>query len=82
MKRPWPGDSRRDAANPHASFLYLAPTRGYNGWRLTLTVREETSEAGDLEKFKEEAREKSIPIAGPALTTVVYFKVDEVRPLT
>src|ERR1044072_2382413 len=33
--------------NPHASYLYLAPTRGYSGWRLALTMKQE-SEQGEL----------------------------------
>lgn len=65
--------------NPHASFLYLAPTRGYSGWRLTLTLKEMGE--GELEQFRAEAEQKSIEAAGPALRHVGYFKVEEVRPL-
>jgi hypothetical protein len=67
--------------NPHASYLYLAPTRGYAGWRLTLSLKKETEEGELLQKIREEASQASIPAAGAAIKAVVYFKVDEVRPL-
>jgi len=67
--------------NPHASYLYLAPVRGYSGWRLTLTMTHETGEGELLQKIKEEATRYSGTMAGAAVKQVVYFKVDEVRPL-
>lgn len=67
--------------NPHASYLYLAPTRGYSGWRLTLTMKEEKGEGELLEKIKELATLSSGTMAGAAVKHVAYFKVDEVRPL-
>jgi hypothetical protein len=67
--------------NPHASYLYLAPSRGYSGWRLTLTMKEAKTEGELLQKIKEEATRGVGPMAGAAIKTVVYFKVDEVRPL-
>ena len=67
--------------NPHATYLYLAPTRGYSGWRLTLTLEKEAGEGELLEQIKEQATEASGSMAGGAVKHVVYFKVDEVRPL-
>ena len=67
--------------NPHASYLYLAPTRGYSGWRLTLSVKEEKSEGELLTLIKEKAAEAAGQLAGAAIKHVVYFRVDEVRPL-
>jgi hypothetical protein len=67
--------------NPHASYLYLAPTRGYSGWRLTLTMTQEIGEGELLQKIKEEATSFSGSMAGAAVKQVVYFKVEEVRPL-
>ena len=67
--------------NPHASYLYLAPTRGYSGWRLSLTVKRETGEGELLERIREQAARSSGAMAGAAVKHVVYFKVDEVRPL-
>ena len=67
--------------NPHASYLYLAPTRGYSGWRLTLTMKQESGEGELLRQIKEEATRFSGSMAGAAVKHVVYFKVDEVRPL-
>ena len=68
-------------ANPHASFLYLAPSRGYSGWRLTLTLVSETAEGELLALIKGEAARAAGPQAGAAVKHVAYFKVDEVRPL-
>jgi len=67
--------------NPHASYLYLAPSRGYSGWRLTLTLKQETAEGELLERIKEQAAKVSGSMAGAAVKHVLYFKVDEVRPL-
>ncbi|HBG08084.1 MAG: pyridoxamine 5'-phosphate oxidase [Geobacteraceae bacterium GWC2_58_44] len=67
--------------NPHASYLYLAPTRGYSGWRLTLTLKQVTEEGELLERIKEQAAQSSGTMAGAAVKQVAYFKVDEVRPL-
>jgi hypothetical protein len=67
--------------NPHASYLYLAPSRGYSGWRLGLTFKEETGEGELLAGIKEMATQAAGPQAGAAVKHVVYFKVDEVRPL-
>jgi hypothetical protein len=68
-------------ANPHASYLYLAPTRGYSGWRLALTLKQETDEGELLAMIKEKAAQAAGPQAGAAVKRVAYFKVDEVRPL-
>lgn len=67
--------------NPHASYLYLAPSRGYSGWRLAMTFREEATEGELLNKIKDAAARAAGPQAGGAIKSVVYFKVDEVRPL-
>lgn len=67
--------------NPHASYLYLAPTRGFSGWRLSMTMIKEATEGELLEKIKASATRAAGPQAGSATRHVVYFKVDEVRPL-
>ena len=67
--------------NPHASYLYLAPSRGYTGWRLALTFKQETGEGELLASIKEAATQAAGPQAGVAVKHVVFFKVDEVRPL-
>ena len=67
--------------NPHASYLYLAPSRGYSGWRLALTLKQETGEGELLARIKGQATQAAGPQAGAAVKQVVYFKVDEVRPL-
>jgi len=68
-------------ANPHASYLYLAPSRGYTGWRLALTFKQEIGEGELLASIKEAATLAAGPQAGVAVKYVVFFKVDEVRPL-
>ena len=68
-------------ANPHASYLYLAPSRGYSGWRLTLTLQSVTGEGELLAAIKEGASKAAGNLAGAAVKQVAYFKVDEVRPL-
>ena len=67
--------------NPHASYLYLAPSRGYSGWRLAMTFKEETGEGELLASIKEAASRAAGSQAGAAVKHLVYFKVDEVRPL-
>jgi len=66
--------------NGKASFLYLAPTRGYSGWRLTLTLKE-TGEGALLEEIRQGAAKHSWVMDVSAIKHVVYFKVEEVRPL-
>ena len=67
--------------NPHASYLYLAPSRGYSGWRLALTLIKEEQEGELLVSIREGAARAAGPQAGAILKSVVYFKVAEVRPL-
>jgi len=67
--------------NPHASYLYLAPSRGYSGWRLTLTLKEESGEGELLARIRAGATQASGGQAGATISRVAYFKVDEVRPL-
>ena len=67
--------------NPHASYLYMAPSRGYSGWRLALTFKEEAGEGELLASIQAGAARAAGPQAGTAIKRVVYFTVDEVRPL-
>ena len=67
--------------NPHASYLYLAPSRGYSGWRLTLTLKRESEEGELLATIRAQTNKVVGSQAGDAVQHVVYFKVDEVRPL-
>jgi hypothetical protein len=67
--------------NPHASYLYLAPSRGYSGWRLALTLIKEEQEGELLVSIREGAVRAAGPQAGAVLKSVVYFQVAEVRPL-
>jgi hypothetical protein len=60
---------RNVAANPHAAYLFLEDAEGYNGLRMHLT---RTAEETDPKKIEALRRPKAF---------LVYFKVDEVRPL-
>ncbi|MBJ6726978.1 pyridoxamine 5'-phosphate oxidase family protein [Geomesophilobacter sediminis] len=66
--------------NPRASYLYLAPIRGYTGWRLTLTLKE-IKEGEFLEEIRASAELTSVPSAASQIKHVAYFTVDEVRPV-
>lgn len=68
-------------ANPHASYLYMAPSRGYNGWRLTLELKEIHDDGELLEQIKANTAKVVSAQAGTAVKHVVYFKVVEIRPL-
>ncbi|UFS72619.1 pyridoxamine 5'-phosphate oxidase family protein [Geomonas sp. RF6] len=66
--------------NAKASYLYIAPTRGYNGWRLTLSLKE-MGEGALLEEIRARAAKNSWVQDVSEIKHVLYFKVDEVRPL-
>lgn len=68
--------------NPHASYLYMAPSRGFSGWRLGLELKEMRDEGELLEAIRENAAEIVGPEAKAAVKHVGFFKVTEVRPLT
>lgn len=67
--------------NGNASYLYLAPTRGFNGWRLTLALKEMSDAGALLEEIKHNAEQMSGSQAAMIIKHVAYFKVVEVRPL-
>ena len=67
--------------NRHASYLYMAPSRGYSGWRLTLEFKEVKDSGELLEEIRENTAKVVSPQAGAAVKHVAYFKVVEVRPL-
>lgn len=71
---------RNIGANPHAAYLFLEDTEGYNGLRMHLT---KTLEETDPRKI--EARRGASRVGEDFAATegfLVQFKVDEVRPLT
>ena len=67
------------AANPHAAYLFIEQGQGYRGLRMYLT---RTMEETDPKKIRA-LRRTSRGDEDPANTNVflVYFRVDEVRPL-
>jgi hypothetical protein len=66
-------------ANPHAAYLFIEQAEGYNGLRMHLT---KTAEETDPTKI-EAMRRRSCGEADTAATNafLVYYRVDEVRPL-
>jgi hypothetical protein len=68
-------------SNPHAAYLYMAPSRGFSGWRLNLELKELRDEGELLEKIRENTAKLVSPQAGAAVKHVGYFKVTEIRSL-
>lgn len=67
--------------NPNASYLYLAPSRGGSGWRLTLQLKEIRDQGELLNQIRQHTASIVSPQAGEAVRYVAYFKVSEIRPL-
>ncbi|WP_243370959.1 pyridoxamine 5'-phosphate oxidase family protein [Geotalea sp. SG265] len=67
--------------NPHASYLYLAPSRGGNGWRLTLQLKDIKDSGEMLQRIREHTARVVSPQAGEAVRYVAQFTVSEIRPL-
>jgi hypothetical protein len=67
------------AANPHAAYLFIEQAKGYRGVRLYLTRTAEETDPGKIEAMRRRSRSDE----GETETKVflVYFRVDEVRPL-
>jgi hypothetical protein len=70
---------RNVAANPHAAYLFLEDTEGYNGLRMHLTRTLEETDPKKIEAMRRRSRVAEDGVARDAF--LVYFKVDEVRPL-
>ena len=70
---------RNVAANPHAAYLFLEDTEGYNGLRMHLTRTLEEADPKKIEALRRRGRVAVDFAASDAF--LVYFKVNEVRPL-
>ena len=68
--------------NPHASYLYMAPARGFSGWRLTLELKEIKDSGELLDEIRKNAAQLTGPFTGATVKHVGYFRVVEVRSLT
>ncbi|GAB7027126.1 pyridoxamine 5'-phosphate oxidase family protein [Geotalea toluenoxydans] len=68
-------------ANPNASYLYLAPSRGGTGWRLTLQLKDFQDSGQMLDEIREHTSRIVSTQAGEAVRYVARFKVTEIRPL-
>jgi hypothetical protein len=67
------------AANPHAAYLFLEDTEGYNGLRMHLTKTLEETDRQKIEALRR--RSRTAEDFGAPDGFLVQFKVDEVRPL-
>lgn len=67
------------SANPHAAYLFLEDTEGYNGLRMHLTKKAEETDPEKIESLRRRRRVAEDFAARDAF--LVYFKVDEVRSL-
>ncbi len=68
-------------ANPHAAYLFLEDTEGYNGLRMHLTKTLEETDPKKIEALRR--RRRRVAEGSPVRNAfLVHFKVDEVRPLT
>ena len=70
---------RNVAANPHAAYLFLEDTEGYNGLRMHLTRTLEEADPKKIEALRRRSRVAEDFAARDAF--LVYLKVNEVRPL-
>ncbi len=70
---------RNVSANPHAAYLFLEDTEGYNGLRMHLTKTAEETDPKKIEALRRRSRIAEDFAAPDAF--LVYFKVDEVRSL-
>ena len=70
---------RNVAANPHAAYLFLEDTEGYNGLRMHLTKTQEDTDPRKIEAMRRGSRTAEDFAATDGY--LVQFKVDEVRPL-
>ncbi len=70
---------RNVAANPHAAYLFLEDTEGYNGLRMHLTKTAEETDPEKIESLRRRSRVAEDFAARDAF--LVHFRVDEVRPL-
>jgi hypothetical protein len=67
--------------NPNASYLYLAPSRGGSGWRLTLQLQEIQESGEMLNRIREHTARIVSAQAGEGVRYVAFFKVVEIRSL-
>ena len=70
---------RNVAANPHAAYLFLEDTEGYNGLRMHLTKTAEETDRVKIEALRR--RSHVSEDFAPRDAFLVSFKVDKVRPL-
>lgn len=67
------------AANPHAAYLFVEKGPGYKGKRLHLTRAREETDPDKIEAVRREGRKDRD--YGDAKKFLVYYEVEEVRPL-
>jgi hypothetical protein len=67
-------------ANPSAAYLFIERGSGYQGKRLYLTRTREETDPDTIQAMRRESRKDHD--YGDALRFLVYFQVDEIRPLS
>jgi hypothetical protein len=67
------------AANPHAANLFIEQAKGYNGLRIHLTRTAEETDPRKIQAMRRRSRSDEGETETKAF--LVYFRVDEVRPL-
>jgi hypothetical protein len=68
------------SANPHAAYLFLEDTEGYNGLRMHLTKTREETDPQQIEAMRRRSRSAEDFAATDGFW--VQLRVDVVRPLT
>jgi hypothetical protein len=72
---------RNVLSNPHATYVFIEKGDGYTGKRLYLTMLKESDDAAVIESLRRKKRPDKAAGAGSEGVSVVYFSVDEIRPL-
>lgn len=72
---------RNVLSNPQAVYLFIEKGDGYRGKRLYLTRVKESDDTAVIESLRRKKRPDKTAGAGSEGVSVVFFSVDEIRPL-
>ncbi len=68
-------------SNPHAAYLYKADGLGYTGIRLSLTTHRVETDRDAIESMRRKKRGVAPGYGEESTKYLVYFQIDEIRPL-
>ena len=68
-------------SNPHAAYIFVEKGDGYMGRRVYLTKSEESDDVEAIEDLRRKKRQGKTTGGGSEGVSIVYFSVDEIRPL-